>query len=101
MRDRDSGRRRGIGFVIYADPEIADKVLKEDHTIDGKKVEFSPESTTYCHFSFIYYYSLPWFMFKEYIVFVYKVDVKIPVTYRQRIFVGGLPLSLTEGKEYT
>lgn len=32
---------------------------------------------------------------------MYKVDVKIPVTYRQRIHVGELPLSLTEGKEYT
>ncbi|XP_015168898.1 heterogeneous nuclear ribonucleoprotein 1-like [Solanum tuberosum] len=31
-----------------------------------------------------------------------EVDVKIPVTYRQRIHVGGLPSSLTEGelKEY-
>ncbi|XP_049412247.1 uncharacterized protein LOC125875189 isoform X1 [Solanum stenotomum] len=102
MYQKISGMPLGFGFVTYADPEIADKVLKEDHTIDGKKVEFSPESTTYCHFSFIYYFSLPWFMFKEYILFVYKVDVKIPVTYRQRIFVGGLPLSLTEGelKEY-
>ncbi|KAH0662711.1 hypothetical protein KY284_027642 [Solanum tuberosum] len=61
MRDKDSGRRRGIGFVIYADPEIADKVLKEDHTIDGK-----------------------------------KVDVKKSVTNTTRIYVGGLPLSLTE-----
>ncbi|XP_049412248.1 uncharacterized protein LOC125875189 isoform X2 [Solanum stenotomum] len=67
MYQKISGMPLGFGFVTYADPEIADKVLKEDHTIDGK-----------------------------------KVDVKIPVTYRQRIFVGGLPLSLTEGelKEY-
>ncbi|XP_049412250.1 uncharacterized protein LOC125875192 [Solanum stenotomum] len=61
MSDKDSGRRRGIGFVIYADPEIADKVLKEDHTIDGK-----------------------------------KVVVEKPVTNTTRIYVGGLPLSLTE-----
>uniref|UniRef100_M1A156 Heterogeneous nuclear ribonucleoprotein A3 n=1 Tax=Solanum tuberosum TaxID=4113 RepID=M1A156_SOLTU len=66
MRDEDSGRRRGFGFVIYADPEIADKVLKEDHTID------------------------------EYILFVYKVAVEEPVTNTTRIYVGGLPLSLTE-----
>lgn len=39
--------------MSYADPKIADKVLEEDHTIDGKKVEFSLESTTYCHF-FLY-----------------------------------------------
>lgn len=67
--DKSSGRPRGFGFVTYADPEIADKVLEEDHIIDGRVVEFSPESTTYCHFSFIYYYSLPRFMFKEYILF--------------------------------
>lgn len=27
--------------------------------------------------------------------------MKIQITYRQEFFVGGLPLSLTEGKEYT
>ncbi|KAK6787407.1 hypothetical protein RDI58_015932 [Solanum bulbocastanum] len=34
MCDKDSGRRRGFGFVIYADPEIADKVGKK---VDVKK----------------------------------------------------------------
>ncbi|KAH0659098.1 hypothetical protein KY290_028637 [Solanum tuberosum] len=66
-RDKVSGRRLGFGFVTYAKPEIADKVLNTYHNIDSK-----------------------------------EVDVKIPVTYRQRIHVGGLPSSLTEGelKEY-
>ncbi|KAK4719150.1 hypothetical protein R3W88_017488 [Solanum pinnatisectum] len=72
MCDKDSGRPRGFGFVMYADPEIADKVLKENHTID------------------------------EYIIFVYEVDVKKALTKTTRIYVGGLPLSLTEDelKEY-
>jgi len=56
MYQKISGMPRGFGFVTYADPEIADKVLKENHLIDDRKVEFSPESTTYYHFSFIYYY---------------------------------------------
>ena len=92
--------RQGIGFVSYADPKIADKALEEDHTIDGKKVEFSLESTTYCHF-FLNYFSPPWFVSKEDILFVYKVVVKKALDKTTRIYVGDFPLSLTQGKEYT
>lgn len=39
MMDKISGRPRGFGFVTFADPAVADKVLEEDHVIDGRPVE--------------------------------------------------------------
>lgn len=39
MKDRTTGRARGFGFVIFADPSIAEKVVKEKHIIDGRTVE--------------------------------------------------------------
>lgn len=39
MRDKISGRPRGFGFVVFADPSVLDTVLQEKHTIDGRTVE--------------------------------------------------------------
>uniref|UniRef100_A0A7C9EIA7 RRM domain-containing protein n=1 Tax=Opuntia streptacantha TaxID=393608 RepID=A0A7C9EIA7_OPUST len=39
MRDRATGRARGFGFVIYADPAVAKLVLWQKHIIDGRTVE--------------------------------------------------------------
>jgi len=38
MKDRATGRARGFGFVIFADPGVADRVAGEKHTIDGRTV---------------------------------------------------------------
>ncbi|KAJ4968975.1 hypothetical protein NE237_015676 [Protea cynaroides] len=39
MRDKITGRPRGFGFVVFADPLILDRVLQDKHTIDGRTVE--------------------------------------------------------------
>lgn len=39
MKDRTTGRARGFGFVVFADPAVAERVVKEKHTIDGRTVE--------------------------------------------------------------
>jgi RNA-binding protein Musashi len=41
MKDRATGRARGFGFVIFADPSVADRVVNEKHTIDGRTVSLS------------------------------------------------------------
>ena len=35
MRDKTSGRPKGFGFVVFADPSILDRVLQDKHTIDA------------------------------------------------------------------
>ncbi|KAI3789430.1 hypothetical protein L2E82_02225 [Cichorium intybus] len=39
MKDRATGRARGFGFVVFADPCVAERVTKEKHNIDGRMVE--------------------------------------------------------------
>ena len=38
MRDRATGRARGFGFVVFADPAVAERVIMDKHTIDGRTV---------------------------------------------------------------
>jgi RNA recognition motif-containing protein len=40
MKDRTTGRARGFGFVVFADPAVAERVIKEKHSIDGRMVSF-------------------------------------------------------------
>ncbi|XP_019194278.1 PREDICTED: heterogeneous nuclear ribonucleoprotein 1 [Ipomoea nil] len=77
MMDKVSGRPRGFGFITFADPEVANRVLQEEHVIDGRVVEVKrtvPREDT---------------PFRR-------------VSKTKKIFVGGIPPTLTEDelKEY-
>ncbi|XP_039021926.1 heterogeneous nuclear ribonucleoprotein 1-like [Hibiscus syriacus] len=39
MKDRTTRRARGFGFVVFADPAVVKRVIKEKHNIDGRMVE--------------------------------------------------------------
>ncbi|KAJ4893133.1 RNA-binding (RRM/RBD/RNP motifs) family protein [Raphanus sativus] len=39
LKDRTTGRARGFGFVVFADPAVAEFVITEKHHIDGRLVE--------------------------------------------------------------
>lgn len=41
MKDRVTGRARGFGFVVFADPAVAERVVMEKHTIDGRMVSIT------------------------------------------------------------
>lgn len=38
MKDRTTGRPRGFGFVVFSDTSVAEIVIRERHTIDGRTV---------------------------------------------------------------
>lgn len=42
MRDRQTGNPRGFGFVTFADASVADRVVQEQHIIDGRTVSSEP-----------------------------------------------------------
>ncbi|EOY11959.1 RNA recognition motif domain - like 10 [Theobroma cacao] len=70
MKDRYTGQPRGFGFITYADPSVVDKVIEEDHIINGKQVEIKrtiPKGSSH------------------------SKDFKT-----KKIFVGGIPSSVTE-----
>nr|GMC76018.1 heterogeneous nuclear ribonucleoprotein 1-like [Ipomoea batatas] len=78
MMDKVSGRPRGFGIITFADPEVANQVLQEEHVIDGRVVEVKEEQ-------------------------YHGEDTPFRrVSKTKKIFVGGIPPTLTEDemKEY-
>lgn len=52
MKDRTTGRARGFGFIVFADPSVAERVVMEKHVIDGRAVSFSCHLCLYIYISF-------------------------------------------------
>lgn len=38
MKDRNTGRARGFGFVVFTHPAVSERVVMEKHAIDGRIV---------------------------------------------------------------
>ncbi|KAL6839366.1 hypothetical protein ACP4OV_030636 [Aristida adscensionis] len=75
MRDKLTRMPRGFGFVTFSDPSVLDRVLEDEHVIDGRTVEVKR--------------TVP----REEMS---SKDTHGPKT--RKIFVGGIPPSLTEDK---
>jgi heterogeneous nuclear ribonucleoprotein A1/A3 len=39
MKDRLTKKPRGFGFITYSDPSVVDRVIEDEHVINGKQVE--------------------------------------------------------------
>ena len=50
MRDKISGKHRGFGFVVFADPSVLDRVLQDKHVLDGRTVRFGSNPSLDLHF---------------------------------------------------
>ncbi|KAG9448535.1 hypothetical protein H6P81_008500 [Aristolochia fimbriata] len=70
MKDRSTGYPRGFGFITFADPAVVDKVIEEDHVINGKQVEIKR--------------TIP------------KGSAQSKDFKTKKIFVGGIPSTITE-----
>lgn len=60
MKDRTTGRARGFGFVVFSDPAVAERVVKEKHMIDGRTVSYISIS---CLFGYIYIFEATLILF--------------------------------------
>lgn len=55
MRDKLTGKPRGFGFVVFADPSVLDRVLQDAHTIDGRTVRLRLDSgVLWVFYSFLF-----------------------------------------------
>ena len=48
MKEKMTQRPRGFGFVIFADPNVAESVAAEKHSIDGRSVRRRPVRCVPC-----------------------------------------------------
>ncbi|XP_030514292.1 heterogeneous nuclear ribonucleoprotein 1-like [Rhodamnia argentea] len=82
MRDRATGRARGFGFVVFADPAVAERVVMEKHVIDGRSVEAKKAVPRDDHNILIRNNR--------------SISGSPAPTRTKKIFVGGLPSTITE-----
>ncbi|CAL9166333.1 unnamed protein product [Musa hybrid cultivar] len=84
MKDRTTGRARGFGFVVFADPAVTERVVTEKHTIDGRMVEAKKAVPRDDH----------QFLNKNSSSSIHGSPVP---GHTKKIFVGGLSSTITEG----
>ncbi|CAH8279775.1 unnamed protein product [Arabidopsis lyrata] len=87
MRDRATGRARGFGFIVFADPCVSERVIMEKHIIDGRTVE-AKKAVPRDDQQVLKRHASP-------------IQLMSPVHgggggRTKKIFVGGLPSSITE-----
>lgn len=82
MKDRATGRARGFGFVVFADPAVAERVVREKHLIDGRSVEAKKAVPREDHSSLNRNHS--------------NIHGSPGPTRTKKIFVGGLASTVTE-----
>ncbi|WOL13636.1 hypothetical protein Cni_G22409 [Canna indica] len=70
MKDRNTNKPRGFGFITYKDASIVDKVIEDTHVFNGKTVEIKR--------------TIP------------KGAAPLKDFKTRKIFVGGIPTTLTE-----
>ena len=44
MKNKHTSQPRGFGFITYAHPAVVDKVMEDNHVINGKQVSFVPST---------------------------------------------------------
>lgn len=52
MREKNTGKPRGFGFVVFADPNILDRVMEDKHVIDGRTVTLLSFFLSFLYFMF-------------------------------------------------
>ncbi|XP_065019786.1 uncharacterized protein LOC135582671 isoform X2 [Musa acuminata AAA Group] len=70
MKDRNTNKPRGFGFITYKDAAVVDQVIKDTHVFNGKMVEIKR--------------TIP------------KGVAPLKDFKTRKIFVGGIPITLTE-----
>ncbi|KAK4490519.1 hypothetical protein RD792_001199 [Penstemon davidsonii] len=96
IRDRVTGFSRGFGFITFSEPSSAEKALQDQHVILGRTVEVTIPRPKYEKYGPNYYQHIN-------NTEINGGDSQIRSSINpKKIFVGGLPSSLTSGefKEY-
>ncbi|KAJ3672994.1 hypothetical protein LUZ60_006368 [Juncus effusus] len=86
MRDRVTGRARGFGFIVFADSAVAERVILEKHMIDGRLVEAKKAVPRDDQSA----------MGSRTANSILSSPSPGPSARTRKIFVGGLPSSITE-----
>ena len=93
MRDRTTGRARGFGFIVFADPSVAERVIMEKHIIDGRTVEAKKAVPRDDHQQVLKRHASP-----MHLISPSHGGNGGGSGRTKKIFVGGLPSSITEAE---